>query len=151
MRRLRIALALLVPATASAQVQQLRWLAGCWELRTPTRVTQESWIAPAGDLMLGTSRTVIRDVAREFEFLRVESRGGTATYVAQPGGGTATAFGATVLSDTAVTFENLQHDFPQRIIYRRIGSDSLVARIEGPQGGQQRGIDFRMKRINCDP
>jgi DNA-binding FadR family transcriptional regulator len=71
--------------------------------------------------MLGTSRTVIREVAREFEFLRIEPRGGTPTYVAQPGGGTATAFGATVVSDTAVTFENLQHDFPQRIIYRRIG------------------------------
>jgi len=140
-------------ATASAgaaEVARLGWIAGCWELRTPTRVTQESWIAPAGGLMLGTSRTVIREVAREFEFLRIEPRGGTPTYVAQPGGGTATAFGATVVSDTAVTFENLQHDFPQRIIYRRIGSDSLVARIEGPQGGQQRGIDFRMKRISCD-
>ena len=42
---------------------------------------------------LGVSRTVIREVAREFEFLRIEPRGGTPTYVAQPGGGTATAFG----------------------------------------------------------
>ena len=66
----------------------------------------------------------------------MESRGGTATYVAQPGGGTATAFGATVLSDTAVTFENLQHDFPQRILYWVDPAGALHARIEGPQGGK---------------
>jgi hypothetical protein len=137
------------PAAAAADVSRLAWLTGCWELRTATRVTQESWIAPAGGLMLGTSRTVVRDVAREFEFLRIESRGGVATYVAQPNGGAATPFGATTVSDSAVTFENPQHDFPKRIMYRRVGADSLVARIEGPQGGQVRGIDFRMRRIGC--
>jgi Domain of unknown function (DUF6265) len=140
------------PASANApaaDIARLSWLTGCWELRTASRVTQESWIAPAGGLMLGTSRTVVREVAREFEFLRIESRAGVATYVAQPNGGTATPFGATAVSDTAVTFENLQHDFPQRIMYRRVGADSLVARIEGPQGGQVRGIDFRMQRIGC--
>ena len=145
------ALALLALAFAPpADLEQLRWLRGCWELRTPTRVTQESWIAPAGGLMLGTSRTIVRDVAREFEFLRIESRAGALTYVAQPGGGAPTAFPATVANDSAVTFENLQHDFPQRILYRRVGNDSLVARIEGPQDGQTRGIDFRMRRISCD-
>lgn len=134
---------------ATTQLDRLRWLTGCWELRTPTRVTQESWIAPAGGLMLGTSRTVVRDVAREFEFLRIETRSGTVTYVAQPGGGAPTPFPATSISDTLIVFDNPQHDFPQRILYRRVGPDSLVARIEGPQGGQTRGIDFRMSRIDC--
>lgn len=142
------------PRAAEGDLSTLRWLAGCWELRTATRVTQESWIAPAGGLMLGNSRTVVRtatrEAAREFEYLRIEPRAGTPTYVAQPGGGAPTAFAATVVSDTAVTFENLQHDFPQRILYRRIGRDSLVARIEGPQGGQTRGIDFPMRRIACE-
>ncbi len=134
---------------AAAEVGKLGWIAGCWELRTPTRVTQEMWSAPAGGLMVGTSRTVVRDVAREFEFLRIEVRDGKPTYVAQPNGGTATPFAATFTSDTAVTFENPKHDFPQAIKYRRVGTDSLVARIEGPQGGQVRGIDFRMKRVGC--
>lgn len=138
-------------ATPSADVAQLRWLAGCWELRTPTRVTQESWIAPAGGLMLGVSRTVVRDVAREFEFLRIELRDGKPTYVAQPGGGPPTAFAATFVSDTAVRFENPQHDFPQGISYRRAGSDSLIASIDGPQGGAPRTMRFPMRRISCAP
>ncbi len=137
------------PPAGAADLARLAWLGGCWELRTPTRVTVEQWMAPAGHLMLGLSRTVVRDVAREFEFLRIELRDGKPTYVAQPGGRAPTAFAATLTSDTAVTFENPQHDFPQAIKYRRVGADSLVARIEGPQGGQVRGIDFRMKRIGC--
>ena len=143
-------------ATASANapaatVAQLRWLAGCWELRTPTRLTQESWIAPAGGLMLGVSRTVVRDVAREFEFLRIELRDGVPAYVAQPGGGPATAFRATFVSDTAARFENPQHDFPQGIAYRRVGSDSLIASIDGPEGGAPRTIAFPMRRVSCAP
>ena len=138
-------------ASPSADVAQLRWLAGCWELRTPTRVTHEAWIAPAGGLMLGVSRTVARDVVREFEFLRIELRDGKPTYIAQPGGGLPTAFAATFVSDTAVRFENPQHDFPQGISYRRAGSDSLVASIDGPQGGTPRTIRFPMRRTSCAP
>jgi hypothetical protein len=47
-------------------------------------------------------------------------------------------------------FENPAHDFPQRIIYRRLSPDSLVARIEGPgPNNTTRGIDFPMRRVNC--
>ena len=46
-------------------------------------------------------------------------------------------------------FSNPAHDFPQWIIYRLRGSDSLVARIEGTRNGQLRGIDFPMRRTGC--
>ncbi len=99
--------------------------------------------------MLGMSRTVVRDVAREWEALRVELKDGVATYLAQPGGRPATPFPATALTDSSVTFANPSHDFPQRILYRKVGADSLVARIEGDQGGQVRGMNFPMKRVAC--
>ena len=38
------------------------------------------------------------------------------------------------LDRQTVIFENLEHDFPQRIIYRREG-DRLIARIEGEVNG----------------
>jgi hypothetical protein len=49
-----------------------------------------------------------------------------------------------------VVFENLQHDFPQRIIYRSLSGDRLAARIEGVRGGLLKGIDYPMKRVNCE-
>ncbi|MGH8854313.1 MAG: hypothetical protein ACREWI_08545 [Telluria sp.] len=42
-------------------------------------------------------------------------------------------------------FENPAHDFPQRIIYRRVGDTGLHARIEG----KGKGIDFPMRRTAC--
>jgi hypothetical protein len=53
------------------------------------------------------------------------------------------------VSDTLVTFENAKHDFPQRIVYRRHGRDSLIARIEGVRNGRVRGIDFPYARVAC--
>jgi len=43
-------------------------------------------------------------------------------------------------------FENPDHDFPQRVIYRRCDAD-LCARIEGTVGGQVRGMDWRYRRL----
>lgn len=136
-------------AKVLSAVDRLHWMAGCWEMRTPTRVTHEQWMSPLGGMMLGMSRTVVRDVAREFEALRLENRDGAATYIAQPAGQPATAFRASAVSDTAVVFSNPAHDFPQRIIYAKAGADSLIARIEGDRGGRVRGMDFPMKRVAC--
>jgi hypothetical protein len=145
---------LLLPAAASLEAQArdvatLRWMSGCWELRSGSRVTHEQWMAPRASQMMGMSRTVARDTVREFEMLRIELRGGVPTYVAMPSGQKEALFAATVLTDTAVVFENPAHDFPQRIRYRRVGADSLVARIEGTTSGRTRGIDFPMRRISC--
>jgi hypothetical protein len=43
------------------------------------------------------------------------------------------------------TFENLAHDFPQRIIYRKCGED-LCARIEGMMDGRLEAMAWRYSR-----
>lgn len=141
------------PTVATAQsavgISTIGWLSGCWELRAGARLTQEQWMAPAGGVMLGLNRTVARDTTREWEFLSIIEREGRLVYTAKPSRQSETSFTSEFVSDTSVLFTNPAHDFPQRIIYRRVGSDSLVARIEGPRGGQMRGIDFRMRRVEC--
>lgn len=142
----------LVPTSAQAQSAKApaaAWLAGCWEQKGPGRETLEQWMAPSGGLMMGMSRTVARDTAREFEHLRIDSRKGVPTYVALPSGQAEASFPATVVTDTLLVFSNPAHDFPQQIRYRRIGKDSIVARIEGTRGGQVRGINFPMRRTRC--
>lgn len=134
---------------ATDDVRSAAWLAGCWEQRAGARVTHEHWMAPAGGLMVGMSRTVVRDTARSWESLRLAVREGRLTYTAHPSGQAETHFAAEHASDTLLVFANPAHDFPQRILYRRRGPDSLVARIEGPRGGEMRGIDFPMQRVSC--
>jgi hypothetical protein len=134
-------------------VDRLGWIAGCWRQSGPSgsnRVTDEQWMAPRGRTMLGMSRTVRDDsVLVELEQLQILERNGRAVYHAQPSGQTAADFEARDVSDTLVTFENSKHDFPQRIIYRRRGADSLIARIEGTRNERLRGIDFPYARVAC--
>jgi hypothetical protein len=134
----------------SAAINRAAWLAGCWELRAPGRLTTEMWMAPAGGAMFGASRTVIGTAVRESEYLQIAARGDTLIYTAIPSGQTATQFKTTGTASTPIVFENLAHDFPQRIIYRRVSADSLVARIEGPgPNNTTRGSDFPMRRVDC--
>jgi len=132
-----------------APLDKLRWLGGCWELRRGPRVTMEMWMPLEGGLMLGASRSVVNGVVRESEQLRLSLRGDTLVYTALPSGQKETEFKTVVVSDSGFAVENLTHDFPQRIVYRRRGVDSLVARVEGPGQGGTRGIDFPMKRVAC--
>jgi hypothetical protein len=40
-------------------------------------------------------------------------------------------------------FENINHDYPQRIIYKKMLDDSLFARIEGTVDGVDNFEEFR--------
>lgn len=130
-------------------LDQLGWMAGCWEQRSAGSVTHETWMSPAGGAMVGMSRTVAGGTMRAWESLRIVRDSGRLAYIAQPNGRAPTAFPVVAISDTLAVFENLAHDFPQRITYRRVSADSIVARISAVRDGQSRGMDIRMKRIGC--
>ena len=53
-------------------------------------------------------------------------------------------------SETSVVFENPEHDFPQRVGYRRDGADGLQAWIEGQANGKSRRVDFSYQRARCE-
>ena len=54
------------------------------------------------------------------------------------------------LGDREVVFGNSDHDFPQRIIYRLTSDEDLLGRIEGTIDGEERAVDFPMKKIDCE-
>jgi hypothetical protein len=53
------------------------------------------------------------------------------------------------LEDGEAVFENADHDFPRRIVYRRT-KDGLAAHLEGEENGKARSEDFPMARVPCD-
>ena len=131
----------------------LGWLAGCWEsnLRNGAMVISEQWMKPAGGTLIGMSRTVSAGKTVAWEFLRIITDADGISYVARPHtNNNETVFKIAKWSPTELVFENLAHDFPQRIIYRNNGADSLFARIEGPRSGKLSGTDFTMKRVRCE-
>ena len=105
---------------------------------------------PFGGAMIGASRTVIGGALREFEHIRITTDSSRLVYTAIPSGQREAKFPVLSVSDTSIVFENLQHDFPQRIIYRKRGADSVIARIEGPgPNNTTRGMNFPYRRASC--
>ncbi len=129
-------------ATACADpVAPFSWMQGCW------RATDN---AEAGTV-IGMSRTVRKGKTVAWEFLQIrEVEPGKLAYIAMSSGRAPTTFALLRQDGKEFVFENLAHDFPQRIIYRRDGEQKLFARIEGSVQGKAKGIDFPMTRIPCE-
>lgn len=138
------------PMTAAVAINQLGWLAGHWRMEKGGRVVEEQWMAPAGGVMLGMSRTVSRGKVVEHEFIQIrEGPGGALYFIALPSGQKEAAFLIKSMTATEAVFENQQHDFPQRISYTLQPDGSLLAAIEGPgKEGQTRRVEFPYKRVS---
>lgn len=124
-------LALAAAGAAGPAAPPLDWIGGQWCTGQGDAIVEEFWLPPHGGVALGLSRTLTSHGTAAFEYLRIVDLEGTPTYVAQPGGGPPTAFRSTAGGDRWMRFENRDHDFPQRIEYRREG-DRLHAEISGP-------------------
>ena len=138
-------------APQSTRTSTLGWMAGCWEARSTRRLVEEQWMVPRGPVMLGMSRTVRGDTLVEYEVLRLEERGDSLFFVANPVRQAQAQFLATSSTDSSVVFENPTHDFPKKISYSRVGPDSVVARVEGELSGKNRVLEYRYVRVPCAP
>lgn len=148
---LTIALALLaITAQAPApKIDDVGWIAGCWDDTRNGRHVVEHWLPAEGGTLMGVSRTVANGKTAEWEFLIIRAGAKGLEYVARPSGQAEAVFTSTRVTGAEVVFENPGHDFPTRIIYARDG-DALVASIEGTMNGQARRIDFRYKKAACE-
>jgi len=127
---------------ASARAAEFpTFMTGAWHGSFGGTVVDEQWTNADGGLMLATSRTVSPKGKTSFEFLRIAKRNGSLAYLAMPQGRPETAFPLKSMTDSRVVFENLKHDFPQRIIYWRDGA-KLCGRIEGTLHGKQEGEEW---------
>jgi hypothetical protein len=123
-----------VPAPTPA-IDDLAWLAGCWVMPRAD-----------GGTMLGMNRTVRSGRTVEYEFLQILVVDGRLAYHARPSGQAPATFPLKSATADELVFEDPDHDFPQRIIYRQSADGSMGARVEGTMGGQTRGFDLAFRR-----
>ncbi|MGH9874583.1 MAG: DUF6265 family protein [Pyrinomonadaceae bacterium] len=131
------------------KIEGLAWISGDWQSAAGGRAQiEEHWTLPAGGTMIGMGRTVAGSKTVEFEFLRIEQRGDDIYYVANPNASCPqTDFKLTHLSGQEVVFENPQHDYPKRVIYRKNSDGSLVASIDAGEGTKLQSFSYvPMKR-----
>ena len=153
MKRVVLIFLIAVPGIGSADdaIDSLRWLSGCWAADGQELGSIEYWMAPAGGSMFGVTRTVRGDETTTYEYMRIVTESaGDIVFVASPAGQATTTFALKYIGEDEVAFENMQHDFPQSVIYRLEQPDKLIGRIEGTINGESRSVDFPMTKIPCD-
>ena len=137
-------------AQESNQLAALAFMSGCWQGTAGRgRIIQELYTTPTRNLMQGMTRYLRNDSVIDYEFTLIEATARGPRITPHPKGQPAASFEPKETSSGRIIWENLAHDFPQRIIYRSQGTDSLVARIEGKTQRGEQSMEWRMGRIVC--
>jgi hypothetical protein len=127
------------------EIDQLQWMSGTWTQKKGEETVQESWLGPRGAMMAAVNLTSSAKRKTEYEFLRIAATPTGLSYFASPGGKTPVEFKMKEMADKRVVFENLAHDFPQRIIYWLESDGAMKARIEGTVQGKPRAMEWRFE------
>ena len=139
------------PATRPS-LADLVFMAGCWRGASEGgAVIDEYYTPPSKNLMLGVSRYTKGGRVTTYEFTTITAQGDSDLVLRpRPAEQAPVDFNLTKLQPGMAVWSNPRHDFPQVISYRRLGTDSLAARIEGPGPGGTQSSEWRMGKVPCE-
>jgi hypothetical protein len=139
------------PAPEAPTLADLSWLAGCWAAVGGEPGSGETWTVADDGVLRGVGRFVKDGVAVATETMEIrESASGELEFIAAPPGQDPTAFTLTEVVPGEAVFENPDHDFPQRISYRRVDEDRLEATADGEVAGETKVLEFAFERVDCE-
>jgi uncharacterized protein DUF6265 len=125
----------------------ISFMSGCWTGPSSNgAVIEEHYTEASENLLIGMTRYVRNGRVVDFEFTTVERTDTSFVMTPRPKGVKSDAFPLKEIADGRATWENPQHDFPQRIIYRQGADGTLVARIEGMTPRGERHLEWTMRR-----
>lgn len=131
---------------AKQDVSILSWMSGTWVEVIGQTEMEEQWTTPKGGSLLGVHRDVRAGRTISFEFMRIQQDADGITFWGSPGGKPAVPFRAIEVTSQRVTFENKEHDFPQRVIYWLTADGMLHAKIEGTMNGKLESEEWAWKK-----
>lgn len=124
-----------------------QWIEGEWTNKSEQGLLVEKWSRLNDTCMSGLSFLINGKDTLFSEKIRLCARSKGIFYLPAVQGqneNQEVSFELVRSTSDSLVFENLLHDFPQRIIYAHPTADSLVASIEGTENGIQRKEFFRM-------
>ena len=154
---LLLALAMVLAAVPAAAQQPRRplaalaFMAGCWRGDAGVdRSIEEQWTAADSDVMLATTRYLDDNTGgtRGWEFSRVVADSAGIVLLPAPMGTQQGRFRLTSSRAGEARFEDPSHDFPRRIIYRRVDARTLVVQLDRGERDRE-AQELRMARVPC--
>lgn len=132
------------------KIKGANWILGNWESKSADGNLTETWKKVNDSTFHANSYFIKEKDTLHFESITLQQRGEELTYSAAVQGQNndkPVAFKLTTATEKQMIFENLKHDYPQKISYTQISPDSLVAKISGIQQAKPSSEQFSMKKI----
>ena len=137
-------------ANKNEKIRAASWLLGNWENKSADGNLTENWEKVNDSTFQAQSYYIKEKDTVHFESITLQQKGENLTYTATVKGQNndkPVTFKLKTATDKQLAFENLKHDYPQKISYTQITPDSLVAKISGIQQGKPSSEQFSMKKI----
>lgn len=144
-----------MPSSAFAQesdceLESIEWMLADWIQEGPSSNTEESWRRINETTFEGSGRVVNKQTGsiRGEEQLAIISVLGSMHYVAKPNPSVeSTPFKATVCTGDELIVTNPEHDFPRRLEYHRVASDSMIVHVSD---GEANGFTLRFRKVSLE-
>ena len=131
------------------KIKKADWLIGKWENTSPDGVLTENWEKVNDSTFSAASYFIKGEDTIHSESIVLAQKGETLTYIATVKGqneGKPVAFPSTSETENKLVFENLKHDYPQKITYTKGANNTLTAEISGNLNGKQTTEKFIMTK-----
>jgi hypothetical protein len=131
------------------KIKTVHWLLGQWETQSLDGTLTETWKKANDSTYTGQSYFMKGTDTIHTETIVLQQIGDELNYNANVKGQNddkPVAFILTETNEKQLVFENLKHDYPQKISYTQVSKDSLVAEISGVQSGKPSSEKYTMLR-----
>lgn len=130
-------------------LQQASWLLGSWQNEMPEGTIVEEWKSLNDSVFSARSFFVSGKDTSFGETITLEQKGAALFYipvVKDQNGGKPVTFRLTSPAGDELAFENPEHDFPQKIVYKKLTEDSLLTEVSGRMQGKFHAEKLPMTR-----
>ena len=116
------------------KINQANWFLGVWNNKSKEADFTEIWEKATDSSYIAESFVLVNKDTVYYEKIDLLERNDSLLYIVSvrnQNNEKPVAFHATSIKRDSITFENPKHDFPNKIVYRKIESDSMIATIYG--------------------
>lgn len=141
--------ALILSAASHTEIKykDLEWITGNWHLDAGEIQVYENWKKGKDESYVGEAWVLQGRDTIVTEHIKIEKIGPHWVYIAQINDGNPVLFTLKENSDAKnLVFENMEHDNPQRIIYKWVNKNEIYAATEATVDGQDIRDEYPYKR-----
>ena len=138
-------------APAKGSVNQLNWLAGCWQGKSARdgSTINEAWFSPRGGTLMGLGLTYLDDKTITSEAMRMYDEAGSIKLWLLPAGRPEVTMTLDTIGDPFVAFSAKEGAVTTKLRYEKRSETEMVATLRFEQGESRRGADFAFNKTDC--